>query len=234
MNKLKTTILAACAIAAMSTNAFAGQFGIGVSGSIAAVAASGTEKDTDNTGTEVSNREATASNNVALGSIFAEYTFEGLAGMTFGVDMIPATADVNSKNLSRTDTAIGLGTSGSSTGSTKYTAQAEISDHYTYYAELPLGGSGVYVMAGYTEMDVATKEKSDNAQTGSYPDTSVDGVKYGIGVKGSLGSGSMFYKIQGSHTEYDTLTVKSDSTKPNSISADLDVTAATIAVGFNF
>jgi len=234
MNKLKTTILAAFAIAAMSTNAFAGQFGIGVSGSIAAVGASGTETDADNTGTEVSNREGTASNNVALGSIFAEYTFEGLAGMTFGVDVIPATADVNSKSLSRTDTAVGLGTSGSSTGSAKYTAQAEISDHYTYYAELPLGGSGAYVMAGYTEMDIATKEKSTNAQTGSYPDTKVDGLKYGIGFKGSLGGGSMFYKIQGSHTEYDTLTVKSDSVKPNSISADLDVTAATIAVGFNF
>ena len=88
----------------ITTNAFAGSFGMGVAGTMASVSASGSETEDTNTGTEQSVRDATAGNDFVLGSVYAEYSFGDSEVFTLGIDYIPGAADVNRKTISRTDT----------------------------------------------------------------------------------------------------------------------------------
>jgi hypothetical protein len=229
MNKIKTLLMAVVAISALSTNAFAGQFGVGVAGSLLAISADGKEADADGSA-DTSVRSATASDNAYTASVFAEYSLDN--GFTVGVEHTPGTADVNSKRISRTDDSFESGQDGDRS------ANAEIENHFTYYAELPIHG-GLYVKAGHATMDVNTTEKFTGTVNNTYKNTSVDGVLMGIGYRNSFGNNG-FYKVEGSHTEYDTLKLTSTDTGDsrgdlaNVITADLDVTKLTFAVGLNF
>ena len=228
MNKLKTLLMAAIAISVLSTNAFAGQFGVGVAGSLIAISADGIEKDADGSA-DTSVRSATAGENAYIGSIFAEYQLDN--GFAIGVDYIPGSADVNRKTIKRTDDSTESAQDGDRS------ANAEIDNHFTYYAELPIHG-GLYVKGGYTQMDVNSKEKFTGTGGNTYGNATVDGVLFGLGYRNSFGD-SGFYKVEGTHTEYDTLTLTSTKTvstgdKANKITADLDVSKISFAVGFNF
>jgi hypothetical protein len=170
-----------------------------------------------------------------LGSIFAEYTFDGFNGLTIGVDHIPGSADVNSSSLKRTDIQTSVEDTDTTVAtSIDRTAQAEVENHMTYYVELPFGGSGIYGKLGHVEMDVNTTE---NLGTPKYGNSSVDGTMFGLGFKHNSDS-NWFYKVEATHTEFDTLNLTStgnttDSTA-NKITADLDVTKASFALGFSF
>ena len=228
MNKFKTLLMAVVAISALSTNAFAGQFGVGVAGSLIAISADGKEADADGSA-DTSVRSSTASDNAYIGSIFAEYQLDN--GFAVGVEHIPGAADVNSKRISRTDDSFESAQDGDRS------ANAEIDNHFTYYAELPIHG-GLYVKGGWTQMDVNTTEKFTGTGANTYGNASVDGVLFGLGYRNSFGD-SGFYKVEGTHTEYDTLTLTSTKTvstgdKANKITADLDVSKISFAVGFNF
>lgn len=234
MIKLRNLLIAVITITSMSTAVFAGSFGFGVSGSLFAVGASGTELEAG-AASDGSNNKANASENGALGSIFAEYTFDVLNGLTIGVDHIPGSANVNSQTLTRTDIQTSVeGTATTTTTSLARSAQAEIENHMTYYVELPLGSTGIYGKLGHVELDVNTKE---NLGTPKYGNTSVDGQLFGIGYKYNSGS-KWFYKVEGTHTEFDTISLTSTGNSANStankIQADLDVTKATFALGFSF
>ena len=108
----------------------AGSYGIGVSGTIANISASGTESE-GKSGSETENSvmSATAGNNVMYGEVYAEYNIGDNEGFTLGVAYIPGEADINSKTLSRTDASQGSYTA-EDTGTVK--ANAAISDHITY------------------------------------------------------------------------------------------------------
>ena len=233
MTKLKNLMIAVIMITSMSTAAFAGSFGIGVSGSLFNISAEGTELEAG--ATDEINNKANASNNGYLGSIFAEYSFDGLGGLTLGVSHIPGSADVNSKSIKRTDVQTSIeGNLATISTSIDRTAQAEIDNHYTYYAELPLFGSGLYGKAGMTQMDVNTTE---NLGTPKYGNTSVDGVLFGLGFKHNTDS-NWYYKVEATHTEFDTINLTSTGnttgSTANKITADLDVTKATFALGYSF
>lgn len=230
MKKLKNMLLATIAIVALTTNAFAGSFGVGVSGSLFNISGEGTE--TEGTAAEVNNK-ATASNNGFLGEVFAEYSFDN--GFTLGASYIPGSADVNSSKLSRTDIQTSVtGTAGTVATSLQRTAQAEIDKHITYYVEYPLGGSGLYAKGGMVTLDVNTTE---NLGTPKYGNDSVSGAMYGLGFKADTGE-SMFYKLEATHTAMDSINITSTGNSTgspvNKISADLDVTKATFALGFRF
>lgn len=213
-----------------SSTAYAGQFGLGATGSLAVVEGAGTESDQDGTA-DTSHRDATASNNVFIGSVFGEYTFESMGGMTFGIDYIPGSADINSKTLKQTNVAGLFDTDADE--STK-TINAEVSDVITYYAELPLHG-GLYFKAGMTTMDITTADTDTNAAGSKYGNADAEGILLGLGYRNSFGTGGGFYKVEGSHTEFDTITLKDNITdKGNQVKADLDVTRVTFAVGYNF
>jgi hypothetical protein len=218
----------------MTSNVFAGSFGLGVTGSMAAIQAEGTE--TEGTAADTSDRTHTAQNTVIIGSVFAEYTFDGLGGITLGYDMIPGSADVNSDvtKVTRIQTSVD-GTAAEVTTSETRTAQAEVDGVHTIYLDIPVTG-GWYGKLGYTEMDITTQE-AFSGDGGSYGNASVDGIVYGAGFKGEMGS-SGFYKIETTMTEFDSLTLtetgQTTDSPANKITADLDVTKATIALGFSF
>ena len=113
-------------------------------------------------------------------------------------------------------------------------ANAEISDHVTYYAELGIAG-GVYAKAGFAQVDIKTKEKStitsSSATVGSYPDKTLDAWTYGLGYKGTFGTNG-FYKVEGYAIDYDTYQASSGT--GNTVTANLDVVGAALKLGYKF
>ena len=227
INKIIKALMTLIAISSLSSFAYAGSFGIGVSGNIASVSADGTETEgTSGSETENSVRSATAGNSFVFGSVFAEYNFGDSERFTLGVDYIPGKADVNSKTLSRTDASQGAYTA-QDTGTVK--ANAEISDHITYYAELGIVG-GVYVKYGFSQVDIDVKQTNSTGY-GTYPDKTLDAHTFGLGYKGGFGTNG-FYKIEGFYSDYDDYSAT--STTSNTVKANLDVTGAKLALGYKF
>ena len=217
----------------ITTNAFAGSWGMGVAGTMASVSASGSETEDTNTGTEQSMRDATAGNDFVLGSVYAEYSFGDTEVFTFGIDYIPGSADVNRKTLSRTDTTADANEAQQQDG--KRTANAELSDHITYYAELGKM-NGIYGKIGFAQVDVETKDTETHAGTsGLYPDKTLDAWTYGLGYKGEFGDRGVF-KIEGFMTDYDSYSATNNSgkTSTKTVSADLDLVGASLRVGLKF
>ena len=217
----------------LTTNAFAGSWGMGVAGTMASVSASGSETEDTNTGTEQSVRDATAGNDFILGSVYAEYSFGDTEVFTFGVDYIPGTADVNRTTLSRTDTTADANEGQQQDG--KRTANAELSDHITYYAELGKM-NGIYGKVGFAQVDVKTKDtETHTGASGLYPDKTLDAWTYGLGYKGEFGEKGVF-KIEGFMTDYDSYSATNNSgkTSTKTVKADLDVVGASLRLGMKF
>ena len=217
----------------ITSNAFAGSWGMGVAGTIASVSASGSESEDTNTGTDQSVRDATAGNDFVLGSVYAEYSFGDTEVFTFGVDYIPGTADVNRTTISRTDTTADANEAQQQDG--KRTANAELSDHITYYAELGKM-NGIYGKLGFAQVDVKTKDTETHAGTsGLYPDKTLDAWTYGLGYKGEFGDRGVF-KIEGFMTDYDSYSATNNSgkTSTKTVKADLDVVGASLRLGMKF
>ena len=217
----------------ITSNAFAGSFGMGVAGTMASVSAEGSESEDTNTGTDQSVRDATAGNEFVLGSVYAEYSFGDSEVFTFGVDYIPGSADVNRKTLERTDTTADGNESQQQDG--KRTANAELSDHITYYAELGKM-NGIYGKVGFAQVDVETKDTETHAGTsGLYPDKTLDAWTYGLGYKGEFGERGVF-KIEGFMTDYDSYSATNNSgkTSTKTVKADLDVVGASLRLGMKF
>ena len=216
MKKILITILATFALAGVS---HAGSFGVGVSGGIIQVDGSGTETTT--AGTVSGGAANTNSKDVdaasLIGSVFAEFEFDN--GWALGYEHVPGSAEVSDKHTRRStdEDAAGSGTSGDTTR----TAQAEVDNFNTVYIEAPIGSA--YVRLGFSQIDVTTQETNSH---GTYGNVSVDGVNYGIGLKGSLGG--FMTKTSLEHTDFDDFSVT--STTSNKISADLDVTQIKFAL----
>jgi hypothetical protein len=225
-----TTIIATILFSLLSINVVnAGSFGIGVSGNIASVSADGSETDsTTNTGVENSVTTATAGNQFAFGSIFAEYNFGSDERFTLGIDYVPGEADINSKTLSRTDASdAGMGYTAQDSGTLK--ANAAIKDHITYYGEFTIV-NGIYAKYGFTQVDIDVKQTNPSGY-GTYPDKTLDAHTFGLGYKGGFGTNG-FFKVEGFYTDYDTY--KATSTTTNTVTANLDVVGAKLALGYKF
>ena len=225
------TILATLMLTTMSINfAKAEGFAVGVIGAYNMIEADGTE--TEGTAADTSTRTKSVSNNVFTGSVFGEYSFANVSyadsGITFGIRYTPGSADVSDKVFSRTDTAEGTGVAGDSSGSVTYKAQAEIDNYINYYLDIPVYKS-VYVKAGWSQIDVSTKE-SGSSTTGTYGDATIDGVNYGVGVKGE--NGNYVWKLAYEATNFNTLNLTSSTS--NKIKADLDTSEVNLSVGYKF
>jgi hypothetical protein len=240
MKKLKQVLMTVIAIAFLTTSAFAidmPRLGLGVTGSYAGIDASGTELDTNNTGTEASVQTKNVDNNAIVASYYLELSFaESYAGagngLTFGFEQILGSADVSDK-FTRTDT-ITDDANVTAAGSSTYNAEAEIDNVTNIYAEIPLTGM-FFVKAGMASLDVNTKFAGTSDDSGSTPgtlgNTSVDGANYGLGLKG-LTDGDLVWKAVYEVTDYDTLAITSST--GNKITADLDVTKASVSIGYRF
>ena len=235
MKNKKTMLVALIAICALSTSAFAGSFGIGIAGHAASVSASGTETPGGvNTGTEASVTSATAGNDFMMGSIFAEYNFGESERFTLGVESIPGEANINSKNLTRTDAASG---DSNDTAGTR-TPNAMLSDHITYYGEFVIT-NGIYAKYGFTQVDIQTRETNTLGTSTSYGDVTIDAYTLGIGQKGTFGSNG-FYKVEGYMTDYDDVNIQGTGASTTGastsakVNASLDVVGAALKVGIKF
>ncbi len=236
MNNKLLSVIAFLAVALFSTNAFSGSFNIGAAGALAKIEASGTETPSLDT-SDSSDRSDEVTNDVFIGSLFAEYESDYLGGLTVGFEMIPGSADVSDKVKTRTDTEKSVsGDNTQNTDTREFKANAEIEDYMSLYVELPVGGGPFFFRGGMAQIDVNTNEvKSSNG--GSYGNATLDGINVGLGLKGTManGLGVKFYYEQ---TDFDTLSLTSTGNSAdsgtNSISADLDVQAVKLAVSYKF
>lgn len=225
MRKIYAFITALTISLAAFVNHANAEFGVYVSGNLGSVTADGTESNSESgSETDTSVVSATAGNEFIYGSIGAEYSWGML---TFGVDYVPGSADVNSSQLTRTDATSDSNESNQQDGT--YKANAEIENHYTYYVELH-SEMGLYGKLGMAKVDIKTNDE-DAGTASTYPDIELDATTYGIGYKGSFGDNG-YFKIEGSITDYDSFSVTSGST--NTVKGDLDTTQAKFAIGYNF
>ena len=154
MKKLKNTLIGLVAAISLSSVAYAGSFGLGVTGSYTKIDASGTETTPAVTGAAAESNSTSVDENSYLGSIFLEYSLNDASwasagnGFTIGAEHTPGTADVSDKVKSRTDTELSItGTAATTAVSRTQTAQAEVDNYNNFYIEVPLYKS-IFVKAG--------------------------------------------------------------------------------------
>lgn len=223
MKKLVITLITSLALTGA---AFAGSFGIGVSGSIVNVDVSGSEKT--GAGTVAGGDIETNSHSVdewgSIGSIFLDYEFDN--GITFGISHVPGSADVTGRTLSRTETAQGVSGTDAA-GSVTRTADASVEQFNTLYAEYPLGP--YFAKLGWSQIDVMTEEAAIT-DGGSYGNAKLNGYTVGLGINSSFAG--MFTKTSVEYTDFEDLSLSSGT--GNTINADLDVVEIKLSVGKRF
>ena len=114
------------------------------------------------------------------------------------------------------------------TGTVK--ANAEISDHTTYYIEAGQGATGLYGKLGYAQVDINVKQTNDSGY-GTYPDKQLDAWTYALGYRAGFGENGVI-KVEGFMTDYDSFSAT--STTSNTVTANLDVVGAKLSIGYKF
>ena len=204
---MKKTFLSIISALFIASSVNAADFTFGVSAAYTMIDGTGTET----TRQSLEKNNGSASNNVAIGSIFVENNF---GSFSLGVDYIPFKADVSDKVKSRSDT----NTRGD-TGT--YTAQAELSNHITVYALYPFT-NGMFVKAGVAQVDVATQESLNSGST--YGDDTIYGGQIGLGF------GNDNWRLAVEYTDYETISLTSNAS--NKVDADIDTTAVKLSYNF--
>jgi hypothetical protein len=224
MKILKITLVAVISSVLMVLPSVAKEIRLGVAAAMTAVSASGSE--TLKTSGQVSTTEASSVETIP--SIFAEIAMDN--GFGLGVEVVPGSAEINSKARSRNNDELGTNDSGTNS------ASAEI-DGLTSVYVLKSFDSGFFVKAGMTSTTVNTKEK---LTTGSiYNNEDVDGNLFGLGFHHKTDGGA-FFRVSGEYTDYDTINLTSTTaadattTTKNKIKADIDTVAFKLSVGKAF
>ena len=182
--------------------AFATSYGIGVTGTIAMIDASGSE--TEGTAADTSAKSASVDNTAAYGSIFIESTLGN--GITFGFSHNPFAADVSDAVHERTETSEagdGEGVSGSNTRK----ADAEVKNYNQIYMEVPYKRS--YVKVGFAQIDVNTQENA-LSNGGTYGNATLDGLAIGIGAKQDFGNDS-YMKLSLEYVDFEDVSLSSST-----------------------
>ena len=231
MKKLKNILIGLLATISLTSVAYAGSFGLGVTGSYTKIEASGSVTDVDETNSK------SVDNNEFLGSIYAEFSFNDASwasagnGITFGAQYTPGTADVSDKVFTGTDAETSITDTAAEVSNTRTrTAQAEVDSYYNYYIEIPVFKS-IYVKAGMSSIDVTTKDTDTGSNAGTYGNASLDGTSLGVGFKG-VTSNNIVWKLAYEETNFDTLNLT--STTGNTLKADLDTSEVNLSIGYRF
>lgn len=192
----------------------------GFSGALTQVNASGSETE----GGEKTNAEA--DNLIVIPSLFLEY---GMGSISVGLDYIPMDADVSSKTKKRTDTETSVtGTATTTATSRTQSAQAELTDHITLYANYMMSDT-LFVKAGVASV---TLDTSESLGTGSnYGNEDIYGGVFGIGYTDGNNRLELVY------TDYESISLTSTVartgvTTNNKIEADLDTLALKYSYAF--
>ena len=192
------------------------QLGFGVTGAYHEVDGSGTET------TRQSGQVNTGSHSetVFVPEIFVEILND--EGYALGLSYIP-TRDMGSKSRSDTNSEGDTGT---------YKAAAELDNVIKLYTDVPMGslaGSTPYFTLGLQHVTLSTLESLNSGS--AYPNKDLWGYTIGLGAKGDLPYGTMYYKGEVSYTNFGTYEAVASG---NTVKADLEDIAAKLSIGFKF
>ena len=121
-------------------------------------------------------------------------------GFALGIDYVPVDVYIGDGKI--TDTDGGFSSGEADTGTR--TASASLEDLITIYANIPLGGNGVYALAGYHTVDVTTTETLPSS---SYGNVDLNGYQVGLGKKGDN------YKIEFFYSDFENISLKATGGK---------------------
>tara|TARA_E500000178_G_scaffold113516_1_gene113463 strand:+ start:145 stop:795 length:651 start_codon:yes stop_codon:yes gene_type:complete len=195
------------------------EMGIGVSGAMISIDGDGSE--TTRQSGEVN--KGSHSEDTVIPEVFVEFIGDSGA---FGISYIP-TRDVGSK--SRTD-AESPGDTDSDDGT--YSAKAELDNVIKVYGDINVGsfaGGTPYLTVGLQHVELVTLESLNSGAT--YPNKNLFGYTVGLGLKGDLPYGSLYYKGEVTYTDFETYEADGAG---NKVVADLDATAARLSIGYKF
>ena len=148
--------------------------------------------------------------------------------MTVGLEHIPGTHEIGAKSITHSPATMAP-TQDSGTRSGK----AEVENITTLYFEPGLMANdyiGIYGKFGVTGMTVNSIETT---KTATYGNKTLMGGMYGVGIKLVTPYG-IFFKLEGTMTEYPTITLKSNVGNKNIIKADTEQESVRLAIGYNF
>ena len=230
MKKLIASTIVAlglCLSAFLTSSAMAGSYAIGIIGASGKFDTTGSETDT---GGSTSGSETEG---LQYGSIFAEYSFGEMYGMTLGASYTPVDSSLGTKT--RTDSGGSNLPQTADTG--EYKAEADISGHTTIYIEptfMPSDNFGLYLKGGVSRVIVNSLESIARGEDSSvYGDETVFGGMFGLGAKVVHDSGLLF-KLEYTKTIYETVTMTSATGSKNIITADPEIEAFRFAIGYKF
>ena len=194
MNKLKNILIGLVATISLTSVAYAGSFGLGVTGSYTNINGSGTETTEGTETGDSSTRTKSVDNNATLPSIYAEYSFDDASwgsagnGITIGASYTPGSADVSDKVFSRTDTAEGQGGNGDSSGSVTYKAQGTYGNKTLDGTNLGVGlkgvtSSNIVWKLAYEETDFDTLNLTSTTTNKIKADLDTEAVSLSIGYR---------------------------------------------------
>jgi len=189
------------------------QYGFAITAGQADV--SGTE--TEGTAADTSDRSKSIKETFVGGDIFIESISD--SGMTYGLSYVPL--DVKLGSGSRTDTSTGADVASEADTGTR-TAEADLSDLVTAYANIPFGTNGWYTLLG---VHMATVETTETLNTNAYPNEDIFGAQIGFGQR----NGNMKYEL--SYSNFEEINISSAG-GANSVSADADVLQFRLSYGF--
>ena len=216
---MKKTITILLSFLFISFQAVKAEIGIGLTGALHMLDASGTE--TTRSSNEANN--GSHSEEVLVPELFIESISD--TGVAVGISYIP-TRDMGSKSRSDSNSAGDTGT---------YTAEAELDNVFQVYTDLPtplsLGGFDIYAKVGLQHATIVTLESLNSGST--YPNEDVIGFSLGLGTKGDLGN-NLYYKAEATYTMFEDYASDSNSTPANKVDAELEDLALKLSIGYKF
>ena len=240
MIKIKKIIPAALLLTSISSAAFADNWNVGASGSIANI--DGTASDTqvmtrDAVNSTVAQTRGGKSGDATFpfGSIFVEYakTLNNDLDLIIGLDYVPFKAEIDSKSFADTSLEAGALTDAGTTAGRR-TAKLELENYATLYLQPTFkvgGGTSVYGKVGYIHGDVKiTGSNTATSSTINAKDT-LNGYTVGLGVQHNINK-NLFVRLEGNYTDHDT--VKATDSKQTTFTADSEMYAGKIAIGYSF
>ena len=223
----------------VTSSAMAGSYTIGIIAATGKVDTSGSETE-GGLGTSSTNQEKTETTHqdeILYGSLFAEYSFGERYGLTVGASYTPMDSTIGTKSRTDTQTASDALDASASNDSGTYKAEAEISQHATLYIEptfMPSDNFGVFLKGGVSRVTVNSLETiALGEDSSSYGNETVLGGMLGVGAKIQHDGGLMF-KVEYTKTVYETVKMTSTSGNKNIISADPEIEAVRLSIGYRF
>lgn len=218
---MKKLVLSIIFLLGFSTTSYANN-SVGFTVSLADVK-SDVKDDIDNNGTTDTTKSL--SNKVAIGSVFFEKAVND--NMSIGIDVIPFKAELDSRSTSQSSIkGAGTSTSGTNKGT------VEVSNHLTFYVQPQReikDGLKVFGTLGLIKADVDSDVQSISS-TNKTVETSLDGLKLGLGLKRETGFG--FVKLEYSQTDYDDISVTTSNNTKVTGDIDTDILALSVARSF--